>query len=180
MKIYTKTGDKGETALFNGTRVPKDHARVAAYGEVDELNALLGLAAARLSSPDLRKEIEGVQRDLFAIGARLADPTDGAAAKRDKTALGDERVTRLETAIDAWEKDLAPLAHFILPGGGEAGATLHLARTVCRRAERSIVSLSRGVNVPPIVITYVNRLSDFLFVMARRANLAEGVPETRW
>lgn len=179
MKIYTKTGDGGETALFNGTRVPKDHQRVAAYGDVDELSAALGVAAARLGPGDNRTHIEEIQRDLFAVGAHLADP-GGASRKKEKAVLAPERIARLECAIDGWEATLPPLSYFILPGGGEAGAHLHFARTVCRRAERVIVALSHRVELDPVVIAYMNRLSDFLFVMARHQNRLDGAAEVKW
>lgn len=179
MKIYTKTGDGGETALFNGTRVPKDHLRVASYGDVDELSAALGVAAAKLPPGECRTHVEEIQRDLFAVGAHLADP-GGATRKKEKAVLAPDRISRLETAIDGWEATLTPLSYFILPGGGERGAVLHLARTICRRAERAVVALSHAVEVDPIVIAYMNRLSDFLFVMARHQNRLDGAPEVRW
>lgn len=178
MKIYTRTGDGGETALFDGTRVSKADARVAAYGDVDELNAALGLARAAGLDRDLSDLVVGLQRELHAVGARLADPRHRIAARVDKAAIDDEHVERLERAIDTYEAALPPLRHFILSGGSPAGAALHLARTICRRAERRIVAL--GVEVEPGVLTYVNRLSDLLFVLARVANHRAGVPETEW
>ena len=183
MKIYTKTGDAGETALLGGSRVPKDHARVASYGDVDELNAAIGVAAARIAPGADRTLLEDIQRDLFAIGAHLADPrTDGheISKKREKAVLAPERIERLERAIDAWEEDLSPLTYFILPGGAESAAALHLARTVCRRAERAVVGLAHSEAVEPLVVAYLNRLSDFLFVMARNENRKAGAPEVRW
>src|SRR5262245_45164228 len=126
-KIYTKTGDAGETSLFDGSRVGKDHVRVASYGEIDELNALLGVAAAKLADPALRANIEEIQRDLFAIGAHLADPAGKTRAK-EKAVLAPGRVERLEKLIDGWEEQLPKLNYFILPGGGEGGALLHFAR----------------------------------------------------
>ena len=184
MKIYTRTGDSGETGLFDGTRVPKSDTRVATYGDVDELNAWLGLARASLTDTELVRMIERVQRDLFAIGARLADPAHRIAervAKAAAVSTGD--IARLEQWIDALEASLPPLRRFILAGGSPGGATLHVARTVCRRAERAIVALERAGGrdaVEPELLTYVNRLSDLLFVMARAANQRAGVAELEW
>ena len=184
MKIYTRTGDAGETGLFDGTRVPKSDARVAAYGEVDELNAWLGLARAalvadgggpvELSLPDI---LERLQRDLFALGSRLADPSHKIADRVTKAAIAPEDIVRLENWIDALERELPPLRRFILPGGSRAGASLHVARTVCRRAERSMVALG---GVEQELLTYINRVSDLLFVMARVANHRQGTAEIEW
>jgi cob(I)alamin adenosyltransferase len=181
VKIYTKTGDSGETGLFGGGRVSKDDRRVAAYGEVDELNAAIGLARA-LEPADLDAELlEAVQRDLFAIGGQLASPDPAKVAKAlAKAALGDARVAALERAIDAAQAELEPLAGFILPGGTPKAAALHLARTVCRRAERGAVTLARAEPVPPILLVYLNRLSDLLFVLARRANARAGRSDVAW
>lgn len=179
MKIYTRTGDAGETALLGGARVPKDHLRVVAYGDVDELNALLGLVLAH-DPGDAAEVLREVQRDLFALGARLADPSSEVAARRPKAALGDEHVGRLERAIDERQARLPALTAFILPGGGPAGALLHLARTVCRRAERALVALHRAEPLEPVLLAYVNRLSDLLFVLARDVNDRKGEPEERW
>jgi cob(I)alamin adenosyltransferase len=179
VKIYTKTGDAGETSLFDKTRVRKSDARVDAYGEVDELNACLGVARAAGAGDEIAAIIEGIQKDLFALGARLADPSAKIAARVTKAAITDAHVERLEQAIDRLEAELPPLRRFILPGGSPAGAALHLARTVCRRAERRVVSLG-SEEVEPIVIVYLNRLSDLLFVMARAVNHRSGVSETEW
>jgi cob(I)alamin adenosyltransferase len=179
MKIYTKTGDTGETALFDGTRVLKSDARVDGYGEVDELNALLGVVRAAGPGQELDEMLAQIQRDLFALGARLADPRRKIAPRVEKAALGAEDVTRLEEWIDRLEAELPALRRFILAGGCLAGAYLHLARTVCRRAERRMVGLGPG-EVDPILITYINRLSDLLFVMARAANHRAGAPEHEW
>ena len=178
MKIYTRTGDTGETSLFDGTRVRKDHARVDACGEVDELNAWLGLARASRVEAALEAALVQLQRDLFALGAQLADPADKIASRVTKAALGDHDVERLEQLIDALESEVPPLRRFVLPGGATAGAALHVARTVCRRAERRMVSLQPPVD--PILLRYVNRLSDLLFVMARAANRRAGAAETEW
>ena len=178
MKLYTRTGDTGETSLFGGTRARKDDPRVDAYGEVDELNAWLGLARASSTDTDLATELEQLQRDLFALGAQLADPADKIAARVTKAALADEDVARLERLIDRLEGELPPLRRFILAGGASAGAALHVARTVCRRAERRIVALDPPVDA--VLLRYVNRLSDLLFVLARAANHRAGVPELEW
>ena len=178
MKIYTKTGDGGETSLFDGTRVSKADGRVDAYGEVDETNAWLGLVRAAGVDPDLDTALVQIQRDLFAVGAQLADPTHRIAPRVEKAVLTDQDVARLEALIDRLEHELPPLTHFILAGGGEAGAALHLARAVCRRAERRIVSLAPQSE--SVVIRYINRLSDLLFVMARVANHRQGKTEEIW
>ena len=179
MKIYTKTGDAGETALFDGTRVSKTDRRVAAYGEVDELNATIGLARSSLLTLDaqLVQILEQIQRDLFALGSRLADPSHKIADRVTKATVTAEDATRLENWIDLLETELPPLRRFILPGGSPAGATLHVARTVCRRAERAMVGLD---GVDGDLLIYVNRLSDLLFVMARTINHRALTPEVEW
>lgn len=179
-KIYTRTGDGGQTGLIGGTRVPKDHARVAAYGDVDELNAVIGAATALSRDARLRSLLGAVQRDLFALGAQLADPTAKVGTRKAKAAITASRISRLERAIDARQAELPPLTQFVLPGGGPLGASLHLARTVCRRAERTIVALAREEPVDPRVLAYVNRLADLLFVIARFENRRSGEPEVRW
>ena len=177
MKIYTRTGDAGTTNLFDGTRIAKSDPRVEAYGEVDEANAVLGLARAAGLDADLDAMLVQIQRDLFALGSRLADPADKIAERVEKASLGEEDVNRLEGWIDTLETELEPLRRFVLPGGSPAGATLHLARTVCRRAERRMVTL--GV-VEPSLLIYVNRLSDLLFVLARVVSHRAGIPEVQW
>jgi cob(I)alamin adenosyltransferase len=179
VKIYTKTGDAGETSLFDRTRVSKADSRVDAYGEVDELNACLGAARAAGIDAGTAASIEGIQKQLFALGARLADPSSKIAGRVTKAAVTDADVELLERTIDRLEAELPPLRRFILPGGSPGGALLHVARTVCRRAERRVVAL--GANeVEPILVVYLNRLSDLLFVMARAVNHRAGVPETEW
>ena len=178
MKIYTRTGDAGETSLFDGTRVKKSDARVDAYGEVDELNAWLGLARASSLPSELDEELVHIQRDLFALGARLADPAERIADRVTKATLADDDIDRLELLIDRLEAELPPLRRFILAGGSPAGAALHVARTVCRRAERRMVSLEPRVD--PVLLRYMNRLSDLLFVLARATNQRVGVPEREW
>jgi cob(I)alamin adenosyltransferase len=180
VRIYTRTGDRGQTGLIGGTRVPKDHQRVAAYGDVDELNAAVGFARAQTNEARLASLLGGIQRDLFALGAQLADPTAKVGTRKAKAAITAARITRLEKAIDAREAELPPLNRFVLPGGSPLGAALHLARTVCRRAERATVTLAREEPVDPRVLAYVNRLADLLFVLARSENRRSGVPEDCW
>ena len=179
MKIYTKTGDAGETSLFDNTRVSKADARVDAYGEVDETNACLGAARAAGLDADLGSALEQIQQDLFALGARLADPSSRIANRVTKAAVTEADVERLEQTIDRLEAELPPLRKFILPGGSPAGSLLHLARAVCRRAERRVIALGADA-IEPILIVYLNRLSDLLFVMARAANHRARLPETEW
>ncbi len=179
MKIYTKTGDAGETGLFGGPRVPKDDARVEAYGAVDELNASLGVARARGGDAELGALLAAIQEQLFTIGAELATPP-GARARAAVPAVAPAWSAALEAAIDRFEAELAPLRNFILPGGAPLAADLHVARGVCRRAERRAVSLHRVDPILPEVLVYLNRLSDFLFVAARVANHRAGVADVVW
>jgi cob(I)alamin adenosyltransferase len=179
VKLYTKTGDEGETSLFDGTRVSKTDPRVAAYGDVDELQAAIGLAAAAGLDRELAEISVSLQRDLFALGARLADPAHRIAPRVSKIVIDAGSVARLEQWIDTLDAALPPLRHFILSSGSPAGAALHFSRTVCRRAERATVSLGADA-VEPVVLVYLNRLSDLLFVMARAANHRAGIPETEW
>ncbi len=178
MKIYTKTGDRGQTGLFGSPRVGKDDPRVAAYGDIDELNAWLGVARARCEFAAAADAIGRVQRELFVVGAILATPNP-ARRRGERFELAAERIEELEREIDAWEAELPELTAFIVPGGGEAGGLLHAARTVCRRAERAIVGLG-AADLPETLLPYVNRLSDWLFVCARRVNREEGVEEATW
>ena len=178
MKIYTKTGDAGETALFGGQRVAKDALRIEAYGTVDELNAFLGLAVRHCTSPDIQSRLQRVQGELFQVGADLATPLDANTSYI--TRLDEEPARRLEAEIDEWEALLPPLTSFILPGGSQPGAELHIARTICRRAERRTVSLARAKAINPNVIITLNRLSDWLFVLARMVNHRQNTPETPW
>jgi cob(I)alamin adenosyltransferase len=185
MKIYTKTGDRGDTGLFGGGRVPKDHVRVDAYGEVDELNSTLGLVVLHLDAGGERELADGlrqVQGDLFTVGANLATPApeDGGRENAFIPPLDPARIEALERWIDAADGELEPLASFILPGGSPAGAALHLARTVCRRAERRVVKLSHHATVRPEYVMYLNRLSDLLFTLARLANHRARVADTPW
>lgn len=179
MKIYTRTGDDGSTSLFGGGRVSKGHIRLHAYGTVDELNSLLGVVlAVGVSDDDLRSGIQRVQADLFVVGADLATPLE-AKTKRD-VRVSEAMFDRLEHEIDVWESRLPSLKNFILPGGDMVGALLHQARTVCRRAERWVSTLVEEETINDNVLTYLNRLSDWLFVAARIANQAAGHSEEIW
>lgn len=185
MKIYTRTGDEGDTGLFAGGRVPKDDVRVEAYGAVDELNSVLGLAIAALDAAggDERvARLRRVQGDLLSLGAHLATPApeDGGRPTDHLPPLPSERIAEMERWMDEAETELEPLREFILPGGTEAAARLHLSRTVCRRAERRVVSLARTAHLDAAVVRYLNRLSDLLFTLARVANRRAGVPDVKW
>ncbi|MDA1080204.1 MAG: cob(I)yrinic acid a,c-diamide adenosyltransferase [Gemmatimonadetes bacterium] len=180
-KIYTKTGDDGRTALFGGARVGKDDRRVEAYGDVDELNAVIGAARSVDMMPRIDEVLAPVQRDLFSIGALLATPHPEEHKKQlEKARIGDKRISQLEQAIDDGESELETLKAFIMPGGTPKAAALHVARTVCRRAERAVVRLRNDEEVPAVVVVYLNRLSDLLFVLARVANRRAGAGEVTW
>ncbi len=178
MKLYTKTGDDGTTGLFGGARLPKASPRVEAYGTVDETNAAIGLARSTGLSPDVDGTLARVQEDLFTLGAELAC-VPGREAKLKMELLGDADVERLERAIDDADGACPPLKTFVLPGGAPQAASLHVARTVCRRAERAVLALA---DAPPRhqLVVYLNRLSDLLFALARRANATAGVPDVPW
>jgi cob(I)alamin adenosyltransferase len=179
MKIYTKTGDQGDTGLFGGPRVSKDAVRIEAYGTVDELNSVLGVARAAGLEPSINELVSRIQNELFDLGAQLATPDPGA---HNVKVVGPRQIAALEAAIDLYEQGLDPLKTFILPGGTPAAAYLHLARTVCRRAERRVVTLvgQSTEGVSPEVIVYLNRLSDLLFVLARAVNHAAGEGDVPW
>jgi cob(I)alamin adenosyltransferase len=179
-RIYTKTGDRGETGLGDGTRVPKDHPRVAAYGSVDELNAVLGVLLAQQGLPPDADLLRGIQNDLFDVGADLCVPAtvEGTGAP-GRLRVQPEQARRLEEAIDRLNAPLAPLTSFVLPGGSAASTWCHMARTVCRRAERDVITLARSEAVNPEVIIYLNRLSDLLFVLARVCN-RNGQEDVLW
>jgi cob(I)alamin adenosyltransferase len=180
-KIYTRTGDAGQTGLFGGGRVSKADPRVAAYGEVDELNAALGTVVACEPVELERELLVEVQRDLFAIGGRLASPNPAKVDKAlQKAQIAPARIAMLEAAIDRADAELTPLTAFVLPGGTMKGALLHVARTVCRRAERAVVALARDQAVPPETLAYLNRLSDLLFTLGRLANARAGAAEKTW
>lgn len=179
MKIYTKTGDAGETGLFGGGRVPKDDPRVEAYGEVDELNAALGLARSLGLTGELDALAQKLQDQLFTVGAVLATP-QGTRAAAHIPKIDPAWIDAMERAMDALEAELPPLTHFVLPGGGPASSGLHLSRTICRRAERKVVALTRAGTVEGQVVVYLNRLSDLLFMMARAANHRTGLKDVLW
>ena len=181
MKIYTRTGDRGETGLFGGGRVPKDDTRVAAYGDVDELNSCIGVARATEPAPLFDALLASIQRDLFSIGGHLATPDPVKVAKAlARAELSEERVALFERTMDEAEDELPPLRAFVLPAGTPKGAALHLARTVCRRAERSAVRLAHEADVPDLFLVYLNRLSDLLFTLARLANHRGGAGDVTW
>jgi cob(I)alamin adenosyltransferase len=181
MKIYTRTGDTGDTALFGGGRVPKDHLRVATYGDVDELNSAIGVARATPPTDAFDALLESIQRDLFSIGGHLATPDPAKVAKAlEKADLSASRIETFERAIDDADATLPPLRAFVLPAGAPKAAALHVARTVCRRAERSVVGLARAEPVPELFVVYLNRLSDLLFTLARLANHLDGRGDVTW
>ncbi|MBL1212049.1 MAG: cob(I)yrinic acid a,c-diamide adenosyltransferase [Ignavibacteriae bacterium] len=180
MKIYTKTGDTGKTGLFGGKRVSKDDLRIEAYGTIDELNGLLGIAVSKMLSERIKKDIVLIQNELFNLGADLATPLDENKIKISIPRISDTDITRLEKLIDNYQKELPELRVFILPGGLEGSSILHLSRTVCRRAERRIVELSNTESIGEAVLKYINRLSDLLFVLARFENYSNNHPEVEW
>lgn len=180
MKIYTRRGDRGETDLFGGERVAKDHLRVEAYGAVDELNSALGICRSKTRHDDLREMLQQLQGRLFELGSYLATPDARHREKSGMTEPGAADVEQIEGWIDGLEKDLEPLRRFILPGGCEAAAALHLARTVCRRAERRAVELHREDPLAGPSLRLLNRLSDLLFTLARVENRRAGVPDLEW
>lgn len=191
MKVYTRTGDGGETGLFGGNRVPKTHPRVKAYGTLDELCSFLGMTLNYVDSKEVTEFTVTVQRHLFTLGSWLASPkacenlANGKDAfggdRKERTHLDDDTIKTMEKQIDEWEDQLEPMTAFILPGGSKAGAMFHYARTICRRAERDVISTTEaGENVPPEVLVYLNRLSDALFVLGRFVNHKSGQTETQW
>jgi cob(I)alamin adenosyltransferase len=179
LKIYTRTGDDGTTGLLGGARLRKGAPRIEAYGTVDELNATIGLARAAGLPADLDGALARVQAELFVLGAELAT-APGTGRAQGTVEIGEEHARSLEVEIDGWETELEPLRNFILPGGSGAAASLHLARTVCRRAERALVALAAVEPVRRDAVVYLNRLSDHLFVAARVANHRAGVADVPW
>lgn len=178
MKIYTKGGDSGQTGLYGGARVDKDDLRIQTYGTLDELNASLGVVLAQSALPgEIRSCLLRLQSELFQLGSELATPAGKSAGI---ALISDAEVTALEKEIDGWETQLQPLKNFILPGGAPTSALIHLARTISRRAERELVTLHKHSPVRDVVLRYVNRLSDHLFVLARHANFRAGTPDTPW
>jgi cob(I)alamin adenosyltransferase len=178
MKIYTRTGDQGETSLFGGQRLPKDALRIESYGTVDELNSLLGVIRAENTQQNVERVLGKIQETLFVLGADLATPR--SAGRNEMQRIEAMHATALEQEIDALDAQLPPLKSFILPGGSPVAARLHFARTVCRRSERAVVRLSHNEDLGEHVVIYLNRLSDLLFVLARFANHAANVPEVKW
>ena len=183
-KIYTKTGDKGETSLYGGTRVSKAAARVESYGTLDELNAFIGLAKAEISDEKVLNQLQKIQFDLFTVGSEAATPTDKLLLANRKNRLdlmiSEKEITELELWMDDFDAELEPLKFFILPSGGKAAATVHVCRTVCRRAERAMVFLNETEEVRPELIKYLNRLSDYLFILARYISKISGEKEDYW
>jgi cob(I)alamin adenosyltransferase len=180
VKIYTRTGDEGETGLFGGGRVPKTHARIEALGAVDELNAAIGWAVTQVAVGTTRQGLESLQHELFALGAEIGMPSEGGKARRDAPVVADAHVGALEDFIDSSEAELPELRAFVLPGGSAGAAALHLARTVCRRAERAVVHLGESEEVRGVVVAYLNRLSDLLFTLARLENQRAGTGDVEW
>ena len=184
MKIYTKTGDKGETSLYGGTRVSKAAARVESYGTLDELNAFIGLAKAEISDEKVLNQLQKIQFDLFTVGSEAATPTDKLILANGKNRLdlmiSEEEISELEHWMDDLDAELEPLQFFILPSGGKAAASVHVCRTVCRRAERAMVHLNETEEVRPELIKYLNRLSDYLFILARYISKISGEKEEYW
>lgn len=181
MRIYTRTGDSGDTGLFGGGRVAKSHPRVEAYGDVDELNAAIGFARSIDQMPRIDEILVPIQRDLFAIGALLATPDREKMRQHlEKARVDQDRIAELEHAIDDGDRELEPLKSFIVPGGSPKAAALHIARTICRRAERRVVALGESEDIPGLVVIYLNRLSDLLFTLARVANRRAGTGEVTW
>ena len=184
MKIYTKTGDKGETSLYGGTRVSKAAARVESYGTLDELNAFIGLAKAEISDEKVLSQLQKIQFDLFTVGSEAATPTDKMLLANGKNRLdlmiSEKEIIELELWMDDFDAELEPLKFFILPSGGKAAATVHVCRTVCRRAERAMVFLNETEEVRPELIKYLNRLSDYLFILARYISKISGEKEDYW
>ena len=187
MKIYTKTGDLGETGLIGGRRIPKNHARIIAYGSVDELNSSVGLSLATLqysphvsSFTDFIEILSAIQNDLFTLGADLANDSPSTGSRDESPRINEDMITRVESTIDTLDRELSPISFFILPGGSLESGHLHLSRSIARRSEVSVVGLSKVESINPHTIIYLNRLSDLFFVMARTANKRLGIPDNAW
>ena len=177
-KIYTKTGDKGETSLSNAARVSKLHPRIVAFGSIDEINSLIGIARSQNPSARIDKILKQIQEDLFVLGSDLAMPEENS--RKNIPRIKSHHVNFLERTIDACTDKLSPLKNFILPGGSPLGATLHMARSVARRAERKVIKVHEAEELNPVILEYANRLSDCLFVLSRLANFEAGVEDTLW
>ena len=180
MKIYTKGGDKGETGLFGGERVPKNSPRIEAYGTIDELNSYIGLAITETKSKEVQELLNNIQNRLFTVGSDLATPLNEKTEKYDIPRVSKEFFEAAEKQIDKFENELEPLKNFILPGGSRAAAELNICRTVCRRAERRVVALNASSKIGENIIIFLNRLSDLFFVLARYENMISGIPDTIW
>ncbi len=179
MAIYTKQGDTGDTSLYGGARITKSHLRIEAYGQIDELNAAIGVALSH--NPAVHQEqLQEIQQELFVLGSHLATQHDPGSVPKELPDFPESALERMEKEIDAMEKELPELTHFIVPSGSAAGAALHLARTICRRAERTVVRLSHEEEILPLILQYLNRLSDYLFTVARAVNHAHGETEREW
>jgi cob(I)alamin adenosyltransferase len=180
MKIYTKGGDKGETGLFGGERVSKNSARIEAYGTIDELNSFIGQAITEVKSNDVKDLLNTIQNQLFTVGSDLATPRSEKNEKYQIPRVPKEFFENIENQIDKFESELEPLKNFILPGGGKAAAILNICRTVCRRAERRVVTLKSSEDIGENILIFLNRLSDLFFVLSRYENMISGIPDTIW
>jgi cob(I)alamin adenosyltransferase len=180
MKIYTKTGDKGETGLLGGERVAKSSLRIEAYGTIDELNSFIGLASFEVKNDEIKRLLEIIQNDLFDIGSDLAAPFNDKTGKMDIKRIEDQKYIKLESEIDRFEEKLEPLRNFILPGGSRGASLLHICRTVCRRAERLVTALKSAESINENIIVYLNRLSDLMFVLSRFENSYSGISDIKW
>lgn len=180
MKIYTKTGDQGETGLFGGERISKNSARLNAYGTVDELNSFIGLALTEIKNEEIKKILFDIQQKLFVVGSELATPASAKNKKLKINSIPDEYIIQTEKFIDNFEAQLEELKNFILPGGSKSSAVLHICRTIARRAEREIVALKNAEEIDGNIIIYLNRLSDLFFVLSRIENKFSNIPDTKW
>lgn len=180
MKIYTKTGDKGMTSLFGGERVWKDHLRIESYGSVDEINSFIGLALCEITDEDIRGTLKQIQNDLFVVGSDLASPKEKESKSFKIPRVNHDYFEKIESEIDRFNDKLPELKHFILPGGTKGAALLHTARTICRRAERKVITLGKAEKIGDDIAIYLNRLSDFLFVLARYENHVSKTPDVEW
>jgi cob(I)alamin adenosyltransferase len=179
-KIYTKTGDNGETGLFGGARVPKNSIRIEAFGTIDELNSFIGLTGTEVKDTDVKALLEKIQNELFIVGSNLSLPEFETGKRTLIPQISELFITDIELAIDQYEKKLEPLKNFILPGGSKGAALLHTCRTICRRAERKVVELKSKENVSDKIVIFLNRLSDLFFVLARHENMISNVPDIKW
>jgi cob(I)alamin adenosyltransferase len=179
-KIYTKTGDKGETGLFGGGRVPKHSTRIEAYGTVDELNSFIGLTVTEVKDDKVKALLEKIENELFTVGSNLAAPENGKEKNKIIPEVSESFIKDAESEIDSFEEKLEPLKNFILPGGSKGAALLHVCRTVCRRAERNVTALKSEEIINDNIVIFLNRLSDLFFVLARYENLVSNIPDVKW